>query len=458
MMPTLFMLPLSLCLSASLSASDTLSLSGESGITAVEKKQSPATWTLQDCIDYARENNLQVKSSQLDRQSADVELKTAKASRWPSLSFGSTQGFSNGSKWNEGNGNFVTDPQYTGTYNISASVTLYNGGKVNNTIKQQKVLNQASRFLVEKAQNDIELAVTASFLEVLYALESLYTDSAVLQNSLAQWEKAGIQYEEGAIRQSEYARIQAQYESDNYNYVVSQNNLRNRTLELKQLLELGPDERLEVAVPDTEALDLNRTLPAAADIYENALQNMPEIKASELRVSASEYAQKVARAQMIPSLRLSASVGTGYYTSGPFTFLNQMHNNLNENLSLGITIPIYQNRTAKSSVETAKINTEQALVDLQSQQKQLLKEIEQAWQDANSAQSRFLAASRQHEAASLSYSLVTEEYQVGGKSLVDVLTEKSTYLSSVEEMLKAKYQAVLSMRLLDFYMNRPAAF
>lgn len=458
MMSILFTLP-ALLLFTGFPSADTVSEHSEKKVDlTMEKKPSCLVWCLQECIDYARENNISVKSAQLDMQGAEVDLKAAKASRFPSLSFGSSQGFTNGSKFNEGNGNFVTSSQYTGTYALSTGVTLYNGGKIHNTVKQRKLLHETSRLLVEKARNDIELSVTASFLEVLYAIETMRSDSAVLENSRAQLELAEANYKVGSIRKSEYTRIRAQYETDRYSYVVAESNLANRKLELKQLLEFGPDEELEVVVPDADKLELRQEVPSVAEIYDIALRNMPEIKASELRISASEYARKVARAQMIPSLSLNASVGTGYYTTSQFSFLNQMRNNLNENVNVGITIPIYQQRQAKSSVETAKINTRQAMLDLQSEQKQLLKEIEQAWQDTRSAKSRYEAALRQYEAAEVSYALAQEEYESGGKTFVDVLAEKATYLASVEELLKAKYQAALSMRLLDFYRNRPAAF
>ena len=123
---------------------------------------------------------------------------------------------------------------------------------------------------------------------------------------------------------------------------------------------------------------------------------------------------------------------------------------------MGISIPIYQRRQAKSSIETAKLNTRQAQIDLQSTQKSLLKEVEQAWQDARSAQSRYMAAVRNHEASKLSYDLALKEYEVGENTFVDVLSEKSTYLAAVEEMLKAKYQTVLALRLLAFYMGSEA--
>lgn len=409
-------------------------------------------WTLQDCIDYARENNLQVHTARLNQQSSEVQLKSAKASRWPSLSFSSSQGFTSGNKYND-NGEFVTQSQYTGTYSLSTNMTLYNGGRINNTIKQQEVLTQANGLLVEKARNDIELSVTAAFLEVLYAKESLQADSAVLESSSAQLEQALARYKAGAVSQSEYAQIAAQYETDRYNYVVSEANVATRLLELKQLLELGLDETLDVEVPETGSMELLQELPAVGSVYEAALASMPEIKASELQIQASGYAEKVAKAEMIPSLSFNASVGTGYYTSAQFAFLNQLGSNLNENINVGISIPIYQRRQAKSSVETAKINTRQAQLDLQSTQKELLKEVEQAWQDARSAQSRYVAASRNHEASRLSYDLALKEYEVGGNTFVDVLAEKTTYLAAVEEMLKAKYQTVLALRLLKFYMR-----
>ena len=413
------------------------------------------TWTLQDCIDYARENNLQVHTARLDQQSSEVQFESAKASRWPSLSFSSSQGFTSGNKYND-NGEFVTESQYTGTYSLSTNVTLFNGGRINNTIRQQEALVQANGLLVEKARNDIELSVTAAFLEVLYAKESLQADSAVLESSSAQLEQALARYEAGAASQSEYAQVAAQYETDRYNYVVSEANVDTRLLELKQLLELGLDEVLDVEVPDTGSMGLLQELPSVGAVYEAALASMPEIKASEFQIQASEYAEKVARAEMIPSLSFNASVGTGYYTSAQFAFLNQLGSNLNENINVGISIPIYQRRQAKSSVETAKINTRQAQLDLQSTQKELLKEVEQAWQDARSAQSRYVAASRNHEASRLSYDLALKEYEVGNNTFVDVLAEKTTYLAAVEEMLKAKYQTLLALRLLRFYMQAGA--
>ena len=413
------------------------------------------TWTLQDCIDYARENNLQVHTARLDQQSSEVQFKSAKASRWPSLSFSSSQGFTSGNKYND-NGEFVTESQYTGTYSLNTNVTLFNGGRINNTIRQQEALVQANGLLVEKARNDIELSVTEAFLEVLYAKESLQADSAVLESSSAQLEQALARYEAGAASQSEYAQVAAQYETDRYNYVVSEANVDTRLLELKQLLELGLDEVLDVEVPDTGSMGLLQELPSVGAVYEAALASMPEIKASEFQIQASEYAEKVARAEMIPSLSFNASVGTGYYTSAQFAFLNQLGSNLNENINVGISIPIYQRRQAKSSVETAKINTRQAQLDLQSTQKELLKEVEQAWQDARSAQSRYVAASRNHEASRLSYDLALKEYEVGNNTFVDVLAEKTTYLAAVEEMLKAKYQTLLALRLLRFYMQAGA--
>lgn len=445
--------PLEVLLPSATLSLDSVPTSSDSVSNYSSPQRKTQVWDLQQCIDYARTNNLQVKSAQLNEQGSQTELKTAKASRLPSLSFSSGQGFTNGNKIND-NGDFVTQMQYTGSYQVSTNMTLYNGGKINNTIRQQESLLEASRLLVEKSRNDIELQVTAAYLEVLYAMESLFSDSVVLESSGAQLDQAQARYEAGAISQSEYAQIKAQYETDRYNLVVSQTNLSNSRLALKQLLELGMDENVDVVPPQDQDFDLMQALPSVGEVYQTALQTMPEILASEKQIEASRYAEKVAKAQMIPSISLSAAVGTGYYTSAQYAFLNQLGNNLTQNVNVGITVPIYQRRQAKSSIENAKINIQQSELDLQDTRKQLLTEVEQAYQDAVSAQSRYMAATRQLEASSESYGLVQEEYAVGNKTLVDLLTEKSTYLASVEEMLKAKYQTVLSIRLLHFYQNR----
>ncbi|MDE7149003.1 MAG: TolC family protein, partial [Bacteroidales bacterium] len=171
----------------------------------------PVIWDLQTCITYARQNNLQVRNAQIDYESAATDLKTAKAARYPSLSFGSNQGFTNGNTFNETNGRFVSNPQYTGTYSVSTDMVIYNGSRLHNTVKQRKIDLEMNRLLVDKAQNDIEIAVTNAYLEVLYATESMKIDSTISETSRMQYEEAQAKYEVGSLNLSDLAQLKAQY-------------------------------------------------------------------------------------------------------------------------------------------------------------------------------------------------------------------------------------------------------
>lgn len=415
-------------------------------------------WDLQTCITYARQNNLQVRSARIDYESAATDLKTAKAARYPSLNFGSNQGFTNGNTFNETNGRFVSNPQYTGTYSISTDMVIYNGSRLHNTVKQRKIDLETNRLRVDQAENDIEVAVTNAYLEVLYAVESMKTDSAILETSKMQYEEALAKYEVGSLNLSDLAQLKAQYGSDLYNLTVSQNQVRQSRLALKQLLELDLDEDMTLRFPDLESLLIDREVPALHAVYFTALETMPEIKAAESSIASSVLNEKTAKAGRLPSITLSAAVGTGYYTSADFAFLNQLGNNINENVSLGIRIPIYQRREAKSAVDKAVLQTRRAELDLQTAQKNLLSTIESLHQDAVAARERYAAAELQMEAAQESYGLMQAQYQAGLSTLVDMFSEKKNYVSATGEMLKAKYQAVLSLCLLNFYQNQPISF
>ncbi len=418
----------------------------------------PAVWDLQTCIAYARQHNLQVRNAQIDYEAAATDLKTAKAARYPSLNFGSNQGFTNGNTFNETNGRFVSNPQYTGTYSLSTDMVIYNGSKLHNTVKQRKIDLETNRLLVDKAENDIEVAVTNAYLEVLYAVESMKTDSAILETSRMQYEEAQAKYEVGSLNLSDLAQLKAQYGGDLYNLTVSQNQVRQSTLALKQLLELDLDDEMSLRFPDVESLRITQEVPSLHTVYYTALETMPEIKAAESEITASVLNEKTAKAGRLPSITLSAAVGTGYYTSADFAFLNQLGNNINENVSLGIRIPIYQRREAKSAVDKAVLQTRRAELELQTAQKNLLATIESLHQDAVAAQERYKAAGLQMEAAQESYDLMREQYQAGLSTLVDMFSEKNNFVSATGEMLKAKYQAVLSLCLLNFYQNQPISF
>ena len=241
---------------------------------------------------------------------------------------------------------------------------------------------------------------------------------------------------------------------DRYQIVAAQTARDNYKLQLKQLLELDITDEIDLAAPVfTEDVVLS-VLPAKTGIYARALDSMPEIKRSELAVEAAKLGVKQARAGFYPSVSLSASVGTGHMSGGSFERGSQVWNRFNENVGLTLSIPIFSNRKNRTAVNKARIAVNTGELERQSAEKTLLREIETAYLDAVSAQSQYLAAAEKLRYARTSYELTGEQFRLGMKNTVELITAQNEYTSARQELLQAKYMALLNIELLNIYQGR----
>ena len=412
-------------------------LLGSAGLAA-----EAAPWTLRDCIDYARSRNIQVQSAEVSHGSAEVNLLQAKAQQLPSLSFATGQGVSHGKE--EGT-------SYSGSYSLNAGLTIYQGSRLTNAVKRQEILTRSSLLNVAVSRNEIEISVTEAYLTILYANENLKTRRQTVEASQAQLERTKALLDAGSLSVSDYAQIDAQYRSDIYDRTVAENTLAQAKLKLKQLLELELSDDFEVAFPEVDDAEVMAAVPALAEVYASATEVMPQVESSRLEVEAAQVNEKMAKGQRLPSVSLSAAVGTGNFSNGGYSFFNQLSNKLNESATVNVSVPIFNNRSARSAVELAQLETRSSELSHAQVMKDLLSEVESLWQDAVSAQSRFEAATGKLKSAGLSYRLVQEQFDSGMKNAVDLLTEKNNYLAAQQEVIQAKYQSVLSLQLLEFY-------
>ena len=412
-------------------------------------------WTLGRCIEYARENNIQVRQAQINKENSDEDLLQAKEQALPSLSASVGQDFRFSKVQESIDGDYALKGSYNGSYGLNSSMTLYNGGRIRNNQELSEINNSAYALDILDAQNDIEVAVVQAYLSILYAREAVTTAENTLAASKAQRDRALEMQKEGVISLSEYAQMDAQYTSDNYSLVNSRNNLSESVLNLKQLLELGIDTEFSVAFPELGDTDVLQIVPTVAQVYATALEEMPDMESSRLGIEAAKINEKIAQSSMIPSLSLNASLGTSNASGYDTGFFEQLSNGLNGGVGLTLSVPIYSNRSARTSVAKARNSTRQSELSYQSAQKNLLATIESLHQDAVSSQSRYIAAQKKLESAELSYSLVNEKYNEGMINAVELLTEKNTYTAAQQELNQAKYQAILSLQLLKFYQNQP---
>lgn len=432
------------------------------GLRLLSAQEKPQEWTLKNCIDYALTQNIQLKKSKIALESSQVDSKSARAKLFPSLSFGSTQQYIN-TPFPEGNSldNYVvtgskgsSKNSYTGNYSLRSSMTLYNGGKLRNNIKSSKLQEQVQQYSVEEEIDNIETSITESFLQILYAQESVKINEETVALSKLQCERGKALLEAGSISQSDYAQLESQYSSDKYQLVLSQTTLESNIQTLKQLLEMDMTETLSISTPNLEAHDVLTPLPGKEEVYQSALNFIPSIQSGKLGIDIAKLEHKNAKAGYYPTLDLSASVGTGHISGSDSNFGQQMKNKLNESIGLTLSIPIFSNRENKSAVEKAKLQISEAELEYLNAQKELQKTIEDIYLDATSSQAQYAAAIEQVKASKTSYNLAQEQFNLGMKNTVELLTEKNNFLSAQQEMLQAKYMAILNAQLLRFYQGK----
>lgn len=423
----------------------------------------PSVWTLEDCIRYAKEQNISIQKTQMSLQSAGVDLEQAKAAYWPTLSLGNSESirytpYASGSEGVSADGtsmerknNFIA----SGSLGLNLNWTVWNGSR-QKTIDQQKVKNQISELSVAQTENEIVESIMLVFMRVQYAEEQVKVCESTLEVSQKQLERGEAMNKVGAMSKSDYAALVSQHASDQYNLISAQANLQNYQLQLKQLLELSADIEMALTSPEITDEEILVPLPSKNEVYNAALSSRPEIQSAELSIQSAELSIASAKSGYMPSIGLSASSSTSLsYANGGTNVAaaTQIKEGWNNSVGLNISIPLVDGRQAKSAVEKAKIQKEQEELSLLEAQKNLRKSIESLWLDAQSSQLQYTAAKAKQEAAEESYNLIQEQFNVGSKHATELLQAKETLLSAQQALIQAKYMARYSINMLKYYQG-----
>ena len=420
---------------------------------------------MKDCIDYAIKNNIQLQKSRINQKESEVDLKSAKAALFPSLSFSSNQNVTNRpysesqtNIVNDGSGNLTatsssSETTYNGSYGLNASWTVWNGGQRLKNIKRQKLNNQIAGLNITESENSLQESITQLYVQILYTIESIEVNKKALSLSEMQRDRAKEMLAVGSIAKSDLAQLEAQVANDKYQVVNAQTTLQDYKLQLKQLLEIDGTNEMNLATPTIGDELALLPLPSQISVYEAALAQRPEIQTGKLNIESANLDIRIAQAGYMPSLSLSAGTGSSNGSGRGLGFGQQIKNNWNNSIGLTVSVPIFDNRQAKSSVEKAKLQRESVSLDLLDEQKTLFSTIEKLWLDARSAQEKFSAAQSKVESSQISYDLVSEQFRLGLKNTVELLTEKNNLLSAEQDKLQSKYTAILNAQLLNFYQG-----
>jgi outer membrane protein len=415
-------------------------------------------WTLQECLDYALANNIQLQQKRITAASDHEDVLQSKAALFPSVSFSTNQNAS----WrpfaettiNLAGGTMTTNSNtvsYNGSYGINANWTVWNGNRNTNTIKQNKLTEKIAELGVEQQANTIQEQIAQLYVQILYETEAVNVCREIIKSSMMQRDRAKTMVEVGSLARVDLVQLEAQVSQDEYSLVSAQSQLANYKLQLKQLLEIHDEEDFEISVPEVTDAQVLSVLPNEHAVYNAALESRPEIQSSKLNVQSSEIAINTARAGYKPTVSMTAGIGSNNSSGQHTDFFKQVKNNMNNSLGLSISVPILDNHQARTNIRKAKYALQTSELNLQEQQKQLYSTIENYWLNATTSQQQFISARNNVKSMQESYDLVSEQFNLGLKNIVELTTGKNNLLQAEQQLLQTKYTALLNSAMLKFY-------
>jgi outer membrane protein len=418
-------------------------------------------WTLQDCIDYALTNNITLKKSQLQKESATEDLKGAKAALLPSVNASTNQSLGY-QPWKNSGISTVTNgvvntkvdkTSYNGSYSVNGQWTVWNGGRNTNTVKLDRLAEQEAELSLQETANNIQERIAQIYAQILYLDESVKVGEQTLETSKKNEERGREMVNVGKMSKADLAQLTSQRANDEYGIVETRSQLLNYKLQLKQLLEITDETPFDVAIPEISDERILAAIPPLQSVYEQALLNRPEIERSQLAVKSSDVSLSIAKAGWMPNINLQGGVTTSTNSLSSIGWGSQIKNNVNTSLGVGVSVPITDGRSTKTAVNKAKIQQLQAALDLQDQQKTLYSNIQQFWLNATTNQEKYKAAQSSVESAKQSYELLSEQFRLGLKNIVELLTGKNNLLQAEQNQLQSKYQTIYNKQMLEFYQG-----
>lgn len=290
--------------------------------------------------------------------------------------------------------------------------------------------------------------------QILYADESVAINKATLEVSQATFERGEELFNEGSLSKADLAQLEAQVSNDQYQLVTAESTLRSYKLQLKQLLELDGSQEMNLILPQPDNLQIMALLPSKEEVYQTALLTRPEIQSGKLSIENAKLSLSSAKAGYMPTISLSASISSMTNNASQNNWAHQMKYGWNNMIGLNISIPIFDQRQTKTAVRKARLQYNASLLTLSDIQKTLYSNIENAYLDAMNAQQQYKAAGAKLKSSQLSFDMVSEQFNLGMKNTVELLTEKNNLQSAQQQCIQAKYMALLNRTLLNFYAGR----
>ena len=427
-------------------------------IITVQTCFTQKVWTLRQCIDYALENNIEIKQTELNGQLIENNLNTVKNSKLPDLSasLSHTNYFGRGPSRD---GTYQDNNQMSSSANIAASLTIFNGMRIKHEIKSYTLNLQAALEDLEKAKNDVALNITAYYLKTLLCKELVRIAESQVEISRQQVERSQLLTENGKSLKSELMESKALWAKDKLNLTQCKNDLSSAILELSQALNRKSSAGFDIEEPQSEMVlveALNSLHKCDTAVLFAESDHRPEIRSAKLQIQSSRHDLRIAQAARYPSVSLSGGYSNSYYYSfitgyNNAAFRNQLKNNGNEYIGLNISVPIFNKLATRNQIRNARINIKLQELNLENAKMALRKEIETAYHNAETSYEKYLSARESFEAAREAFHYENEKIAVGRSTLFDYNDAKTRMEKSESEMMQAKYEVIFNCKILDFY-------
>ncbi|TAD98993.1 MAG: TolC family protein [Bacteroidetes bacterium] len=447
-------------------------------------------WSIQQCIDYAIKNNVQLKISALSLQTNEANLEQSKMARLPNLNASGSQRWNFGRTIDPTTNQFTTDPVRSNFFQVASSTTVFAGGRINNSIEQNKTILEASKFDVKKASNDLTLNIINAYIQIVFNKELLQTAKLQLGNTGEQLDRTNKLIEAGTLPEINKYDIISQQANDELRVAQAENSLSLSFLRLKQLLQLTEEQNLDIISPQIAEPNQEMVSMSSADIFMAAVANMPEVRSADLNIQSANLGVKIAEALLLPTLSFDLNMQSNYSSLGaarriidgkfdtyPIGFLSdnpsqivstqtqasvvektgfgsQISSNLTQGAGFSLNIPIFNRYQNKTQIANAKIQRERTGLNAQAVRNQLRQNIEQAYVDAKAASKSFYANKIRVEALENSLKAAEQRLTLGSGNSTDYAIAKNNFNVAQSDLLRAKFNYLFTLKVLDFYAGK----
>jgi outer membrane protein len=416
-------------------------------------------WSLEDCIRYAIDHNIQIKQQTIQTKVQKNTLDQSKLSRLPTISGQASHDYSFGRALDQTTYEFYNQTLQSNYFYLGGRTDLFTGLQNLNTINKNKYELLAGEQDLQRIRDNVSLSVALAYLQILLNKELVTATESQLNTTLEQIAKTRKMVDAGSVAMGNLLQIEAQAAQEEVTLVNMQNQLETSYLNLTQLLELETPAGFEIIVPDIRVGETADIAGNIDEIYNVAVQSRPEILGSELRLTASEYALKVAKGARSPSISMSHNFGTRYSHIGELpgqqSFEEQLKNNKNFGLGFSMNIPILNGWQVNKNILNSKLAVENSQYTLEGTRKELYKDIQQAYSDAVAALKKYYASAKAVESTEESFRYTEQKFNVGMITPVDYNAAKTQLLNSQSEMSQSKYEYIFKTKVLDFYKGLP---